>query len=124
LAGIHQQIDDDLLQLDLLDLPLKRATSLTLLPFHYEVLDILDSGEPDLVWIAKHLKQTGSWAAIYPAHGEVCTESLIKPYYRLLEELDGKRKAGLLAAKLRVPADEALEFLQVAMAEGMVTVAA
>jgi hypothetical protein len=119
-----QPLDDDLLQLDLLDLPLKRATSLTLLPFHYEVLDILDSGEPDLVWIAKHLKQTGSWAAIYPAHGEVCTESLIKPYYRLLEELDGKRKAGLLAAKLRVPADEALEFLQVAMAEGMVTVAA
>jgi len=114
--------DEKLLQMDLLGMPLKRATSLTLLPFHYEILDVLDSGEPDLAWIAKHLKQTSSWAAIYPAHGEVCTESLIKPYYRLLEELDGKRTAGQVAAKLRLPADETLEFLQVAMAEGMVTV--
>ena len=113
--------DDQLLQLDLLKMKLARADSLTLLPFHYEILDILDSGEPDLVWITKQLKQTGSWAAIYPAHGEVCTESLIRPYYRLLEELDGNRTAGVIAKQLRIPAADALEFLQFAMAEGMVT---
>ncbi len=113
--------DDALLKLDLLALPLQRASSLTLQMFHYEILDLLESGEPDLPWIAKQLKQAGSWAAIYPAHGEVCTESLIKPYYRLLEELDGKRSGGQIAAKLRIPADEALEFLQFAVAEGMVT---
>ena len=113
--------DDQLLQLDLLKMKLARAASLTLLPFHYEILDILDSGEPDLAWISKQLKQTGSWAAIYPAHGEVCTESLIKPYYRLLEELDGNRTAGVIAKQLRIPAADALEFLQFAMAEGMVT---
>jgi radical SAM superfamily enzyme YgiQ (UPF0313 family) len=113
--------DEQLLQLDLLSLPLQRAASLTLLPFHYEILDILESGEPDLVWIAKQLKKTGSWAAIYPAHGEVCTESLIRPYYRLLEELDGTQKAGQIAARLKISAEDALEFLQFAMAEGMVT---
>jgi radical SAM superfamily enzyme YgiQ (UPF0313 family) len=115
--------DDELLRLDLLALPLQRASSLTLHMFHYEILDLLESGEPDLPWIAKRLKQAGSWAAIYPAHGEVCTESLIKPYYRLLEELDGKRSGGQVADKLRIPADEALDFLQFAVAEGMVTVA-
>ena len=114
--------DDQLLQLDLLDMQLERASSLTLLPFHYEILDILESGEPDLTWITKQLKQSSSWAAIYPAHGEVCTESLIKPYYRLLEELDGKRTAGAVARQLRIGPDDALEFLQFAVAEGMVTV--
>lgn len=113
--------DDELLRLDPLKLPLRRADSLTLLPFHYEILDILESGEPDLTWIAKHLKQSGSWAAIYPAHGEVCTESLIRPYYRLLEGLDGRQPSGQVAVRLKVPADEALELLQFALAEGMVT---
>ena len=112
--------DDELLRLDPLKLPLRRASSLTLLPFHYEILDILESGEPDLIWIAKHLKQSGSWAAIYPAQGEVCTESLIRPYYRLLERLDGTQPSGQVAAKLRIPADDALELLQFALAEGMV----
>ena len=113
--------DEQLLKLDLLNMRLQRASSLTLLPFHYEILDILDSGEPDLAWISKQLKQTGSWAAIYPAHGEVCTESLIRPYYRLLEGLDGTRTAGVIAKQLRIPAVEALEFLQFALAEGIVT---
>lgn len=113
--------DDRLLQLDLLAIKLERAASLTLMPFNYEILDILESGEPDLLWISKQLKQTGSWAAIYPAHGEVCTESLIKPYYRLLEELDGTRTAGTIAKQLRMPPADALEFLQFAVAEGMVT---
>ncbi len=113
--------DDQLLQLNLMAMQLKRADSLTLLPFHYEILDVLDSGEPDLAWISKQLPKSGSWAAIYPAHGEVCTESLIKPYYRLLEELDGTRTAGAIAKQLRIPAADALEFLQFAMAEGMVT---
>jgi len=113
--------DDELLRLDPLALPLRRADSLTLLPFHYEILDILESGEPDLLWITKHLNRCGSWAAIYPAHGEVCTESLIRPYYRLLEGLDGKQPSGQVAVRLKVPADEALELLQFALAEGMVT---
>ncbi len=113
--------DDELLRLDPLQLPLRRAESLTLLPFHYEILDILESGEPDLAWIAKHLKASGSWAAIYPAHGEVCTESLIRPYYGLLEGLDGNQPSGQVAARLKIPADDALELLQFALAEGMVT---
>lgn len=117
-----EPIDEEgLLKMDLLSLCLKRSSSLTLMPFSYEILDLLETGEPDLVWIAKHLKQSGSWAAIYPAHGEVCTESLIKPYYRLLEQMDGRDTAGKAAAKLRIPPADALEFLQFAVSEGMLT---
>lgn len=112
--------DAELQRLDLMSLPLQRSSSLTLLPFHYEIVDVLESGEPDLAWMTKHLKPAGSWAAIYPAHGEVCTESLIKPYYRLLEGLDGNQPSGQVAAKLKIPADDASEFLQFALAEGMV----
>ncbi len=113
--------DRELDRLNLLELPLQRASSVSLATFNYEILDLLESGEPDLAWITKHLSACGSWAAIYPARGEVCTESLIKPYYRLLEELDGLRSAGQVASSLAIRPDDAEEFLAFAVAEGIVT---
>jgi len=113
--------DQELLSLNLLELPLVRAASLSLTTFNYEILDLLESGEPDLSWIAKKLPACGSWAAIYPAHGEVCTESLIKPYYRLLMELDGIRSVREIATNLAIAPDDAAEFLAFAVSEGMVT---
>ncbi len=117
-----EPIDEgEMLAMDLLSLPLKRAGSVTLMPFNYEIVEILDTGEPDLTWIARHLKQSGSLAAIYPAHGEVCTESLIRPYYHLLEQMNGIKTAAKAAAKLHIPPADALEFLQFALSEGMLT---
>lgn len=113
--------DQELNSLNLLELPLQRAASVSLATFTYEILDILESGEPDLAWITKQLPRCGSWAAIYPARGEVCTESLIEPYYRLLEGLDGKRSAGQVAACLAIRPDDAAEFLAFAVAEGLTT---
>lgn len=112
--------DAHLLRLEPLKMRLKIASSVTLMSFHYEILELLESGEPDPAWVCRHLKRTGSWAAVYPARGEVCTESLIRPYYRLLEQLDGARSAGDVARQLRVAPTDAREFLQFALAEGMV----
>jgi hypothetical protein len=113
--------DQELDSLNLLALPLRRAASVSLATFNYEILDLLESGEPDLPWITKHLPRCGSYAAIYPARGEVCTESLIKPYYQLLEQLDGRRSAGQIAAGLAIRPDDATEFLAFAVAEGLAT---
>jgi hypothetical protein len=65
----------------------------------------------------------GSFAAIYPRGGEVATESLAEPYYRLLERLDGVTPADRIAADLAIPPDEAREFLEFAVAEGIVIIA-
>jgi hypothetical protein len=106
---------------DLLRRPLARATAARLATFSYEILDLLEAGEPDLPACAASLRPVGSYAVIYPRAGEVCTESLAEPYYRLLERLDGTTPAGRVAATLAIPADEAREFLHFAAAEGIVT---
>ncbi len=121
LMAVPPQIpeEDVLAGLDLLEMNLEKATSVTMLRFNYEILDVLECGEPDLAWIAGNLKMCGSFAAIYPARGEVCTESLYKPYYHLLQKLDGKQKAGKLAVGLGIDPEDADEFLQFAVSEGM-----
>ena len=60
-----------------------------------------------------------SWAVIYPRGGEVFTESLIEPYFRLLERLDGVVPAAEIAAQLGIPAAEASSFMEFAAAEGV-----
>jgi hypothetical protein len=116
--------DQELQQLILTELPLSLAESARLATFTYEILEVLETGVPDLQDFARHYAPAGSFAVIYPSHGEVFTESLIEPYYRLLELLDGKTPAGQLAAGLNIPADEALSFLEFAVAEGIATVPA
>jgi radical SAM superfamily enzyme YgiQ (UPF0313 family) len=106
---------------DLLRRPLTVPPSTRLAVFNYEILDLLDSGEPDLWRIFEALRPVGSFAVIYPRGGEVVTESLAEPYYRLLERLNGGGPAGPIAAELAIPPDEALEFLEFAAAEGIVT---
>lgn len=105
---------------DLTKRPLATARSTRLAAFSYDILDLLESGEPDLPRLSGSLRPVGSFAAIYPCRGEVYTESLAEPYYRLLERLDGKSPAGETAARLGIPANEAREFLSFAAAEGIV----
>jgi len=106
---------------DLLRKPLSLAPSSRLATFAYEILDLLETGEPDLRAIAATLQPSGSYAVIYPHDGRVCTESLAEPYFRLLERLDGATPAALLAADLGIANDEAGDFLAFAAAEGIVT---
>lgn len=104
----------------LLNLPLVCPPSVTRMSFSYEILEILESGEPDPRWIAKHLRPVGSQAIIYPARGEVRTESLIPAYMHLLALLDGTRTAKQLLATIGLSADDTLDFLVFAYEEGVV----
>jgi hypothetical protein len=113
--------EEEIDRLPLLALPLTVAASARLATFSYEILDILESGVPDLGEFAANLPRSGSQAVIYPRGGEVCTESLAQSYFRLLQRLDGTTPAGKVAAALRIPRQEALPFLQFALAEGIIT---
>ncbi|MHC1699135.1 MAG: radical SAM protein [Geobacteraceae bacterium] len=113
----------ELTRFDLLRQPLILAASTRLAAFSYEILDLLDAGEPDLPYICGRLQASGSYAAIYPHSGEVATESLAEPYFRLLKRLDGASSARAIAADLAIPPDEAREFLTFALAEGIICLA-
>ncbi|WP_224984197.1 B12-binding domain-containing radical SAM protein [Geomonas agri] len=109
--------------LDPLKQPLSLAGSTTLARFNYEVLEILDAGEPDLTEFTSCFRPTGSCAIIYPAHGEVCTESVSTPYFELLQALDGIQAARQLCRRVGLSEEEAREFLEFAIAEGIVQAA-
>ncbi len=107
-------------RIDLLSRPLAVAESTRLAIFSYEILDLLEAGEPDLRRICETLRPTGSFAAIYRRGGEVATESLAEPYYRLLERLDGVTPADRIGFGLALSTAEVREFLEFAVAEGIV----
>ena len=111
----HQQPDPD----RLLEYPAQLSTSTRLVTFSYEILDILEAGEPNIRKFCNDYPKASSWAAIYPGPEGICTESLIEPYYRLLEQLDGLTPVGRIAERLDIPADESLPFLEFAFAEGI-----
>ena len=108
-------------RIDLLARPLALASSATLARFSYEILDILEAGDIELPAFASCFKPAESWAVIYPAEGEVRTESLSKPYFDLLQALDGKRAAKAICPDISLPGAEAYPFLEFAAAEGIVT---
>jgi len=112
--------DEQLLEtLPLLELPARISSSARLVQFSYEILDILDAGEPNIRTFSDQFRPSGSWAVIYPSRDGIATESLIKPYFRLLELQDGLTLCGVISTRLNIPADEALSFLQFAAAEGI-----
>ncbi|MGD0586971.1 MAG: radical SAM protein [Oryzomonas sp.] len=104
----------------LLQTPLRLAGSVRLAEFHYEILEILDAGVPDIRRLADALAPVGSFAAIYPGSDGVCTESLAEPYFRLLEHLAGGSPAEAIAAGLGLQSDETRRFLLFALDEGIV----
>ena len=113
----------ELRQVDLFKRPLALSPSTALARFSYEILEILDAGELDLAEFASRFKAAGSYAVVYPAAGEVCTESVSRAYYELLQALDGWRDARSICREVRLPEEEALEFLEFAVSEGVIVLA-
>lgn len=107
-------------QRQLVQTAFRLADSVRLAAFHYEILEILDAGAADVRGLSDGLKQTSSWAVIYPTAEGVSTESVSELYFRLLEQLDGATPAGIAADRLGIPAAEASEFLEFALMEGIV----
>jgi hypothetical protein len=110
-------------RIDPLRKPLVKASSARLTTFTYEILDLLEAGEPSLPEFYGAFRPTGSFAVIYPHSGEVCTESLAEPYYHLLQRLNGTTPARAIAADCGLDVEEAREFLHFAIAEGIVALA-
>jgi hypothetical protein len=109
-------------KIDLRRSALRLASSATLARFNYEILDLLEAGDIELAAFASCFKPAPSYAIIYPAAGEVCTESVSKAYFDLLAALDGDSCAPALCARVALPVPEALPFLEFALSEGIVTV--
>jgi hypothetical protein len=90
--------------------------------FHYEILEILEAGVVDIQGFSDGLQQCGSWAVIYPTIEGVFTESISESYYTLLKHLDGAKVAGDIVAHVGIPFDEAAEFLEFALSEGIISI--
>ncbi|WP_306534454.1 B12-binding domain-containing radical SAM protein [Geobacter sp.] len=114
--------DRSLAGMTILDQPLRLAPSVRLARFSYEITDLLEVGDVDLREICSCFSPGRSWAVIYPRGNDIFTESLIEPYFLLLEGLDGREAAGVAASRLGLPRDEVAEFLEFAAAEGIVIV--
>lgn len=104
---------------ELLQKPLVLSAAATFASFNYEILDILEAGEFDLGEFAGCFEAAGSCAIIYPAQGEVATESISPEYFELLRSLDGKRGACDICKKLGLPLPDALPFLEFLVSEGV-----
>lgn len=112
--------DRELSNMKLLDLSPTISPSTRLTRFSYDIYELLDAGEVDLRDFSECFSPTGSYAAIYPRGDEILTESLLEPYYMLLEHLDGITTAGEIAFRQGIVPDEAASFLEFAAAEGII----
>lgn len=114
--------DRELERTDLLSRPLAVAPSTRLAAFNYEIFDLLEAGDIDLIEFTDCFSPTGSCAAIYPRGGDVYTESLDPRFFSLLQRLDGLSPAAPLLPELDLDPEEAASFLEFAAAEGIVMV--
>lgn len=104
---------------NVLQLKLQKSDSLQLAKFHYEILDIIESGAPDIRWMYANLEPLGSYAAIYPSGNIICTQSFEHSYFCLLESMNGQTCAGELSSRLDIPLEAANEFILFALKEGI-----
>lgn len=110
----------ELAKVDVLHTPLRQSVSSYLAIFHYNIEELLDLGEPQLVNAVSRLKPVGSFAVLYSCQGEVFTEILPKEYFQLLERLDGHYSAVKIAESLGISGDAAKIFLDIALREGII----
>lgn len=113
--------DRELEQTNLLDVCFTLAPSARLAKFNYEIFDLLQVGEIDLRSFTECFAPLGSYAVIYPRGGEVFTESLTEPHFKLLSLLDGKTSSRRIAATLHITPEEAGSLLEFAAAEGIIS---
>ncbi|NTV48200.1 MAG: radical SAM protein [Geobacteraceae bacterium] len=90
-----------------------------IIDFTYDIEELLDCGEPRILWMYKNLQQSGSQAVIYLNNGLVCTEAFAAPYILLLEHIrDGS--VSDFESGTGLTSDEANEFVVFALQEGII----
>ncbi|RMF43745.1 MAG: hypothetical protein D6751_10000, partial [Deltaproteobacteria bacterium] len=98
--------------------PLKLAEGVRLVPFHYEIIDLLDLEGANLSEISEFLRPVGSNALFIRRGPEVWCESLEEDFYRLLRSSNGRTSPQQIFAGSVEP-DQGLEMLAFALAEGL-----
>ncbi|MDD2310141.1 MAG: radical SAM protein [Desulfuromonadaceae bacterium] len=95
------------------------SPSARIVHFTYEIEELLDCGEPQILWMYENLAQSGSQAVIYLNDGSVCTESLAAPYIFILERIrDGDGR--ICSSGTGLTSDEVAEFIAFALQEGII----
>ena len=110
--------DEELLQTDLWEIPLQRSNKCRLVPFAYEILDLLEMEEMQLEEVACLFRPVGSVALFMRRDDEVFCESLGEDMLRLLKQSDGERSPkNIFAGSLSQATGE--ELVQFAVSEGL-----
>jgi len=98
----------------------KVADSTRMVKFNNEILDLLNAGSVDILHFSSHHSRRGSWGVIYPTADGVATESFDDTYIHLLKSVDGKTPLSDILKKQTLPAADAIEFMEFAIAEGII----
>jgi radical SAM superfamily enzyme YgiQ (UPF0313 family) len=103
--------------------PLRLAEGVRLVPFTYEILDLLEMGEAELEEIAGLFRPIGSVAVFLRRGDQVLCESLEEDFLKLLRGADGRRSPAAIFAGT-VTRAEGEEIVRFALAEGFLIPAA
>jgi hypothetical protein len=95
----------------------KLASTARIVHFSYDIEELLECGEPQIIRMYEHFSQSGSQAVIYRNNGTICTESLAIPYILMLENICADACNSLSGTGLS--SKEADEFLFFALQEGI-----
>lgn len=110
--------DETLLQIDLWETPLQRSNKCRLVPFAYEIFDLLEMEEMQLEEIAHLFRPVGSVALFMRRDNEVYCESLGEEMLRLLKQSNGELSPkDIFAGSLSKATGE--ELIQFAVSEGL-----
>jgi hypothetical protein len=115
---LHPLSDEKLLQTDLWETPWRRSDKCRLVPFAYEILDLLEMEEMQLEEIASLFRPVGSVALFMRRDNEVFCESLSEEMLRLLKESNGNiSPRDIFAGSLSQTTGE--ELVEFAICEGL-----
>ncbi|TYO96681.1 radical SAM superfamily enzyme YgiQ (UPF0313 family) [Geothermobacter ehrlichii] len=98
--------------------PWRLAAGARLIPFHYEIVDLLDMEGAELEEIAAMLRPVGSVALFIRRGSEVWCESLEEDFQRLLKGSDGIHSPETIFAG-GIETEQGQEMLAFALAEGL-----
>lgn len=98
--------------------PWQLAPGVRLVPFNYEIIDLLDMQGADLEEFTQLLRPVGSTALFLRRNNEVICESLQEDFYRLLQGCKGRLTPEQICAG-GLDSREAAEILEFAVSEGI-----
>ena len=119
LAPVDEEHKKDSVSLNLSATSFKLSPSAKIVHFNYDIEQVLDYGEPQIIWMYEHLQQVGSQAVLYNHFGQICTESLAAPYISILEHIrDRSAKDSVFETSLNEI--EINQFIEFALQEGII----